>query len=247
MFTGGGLAVIDEQSVAGIWLLDDSVGKTAKDTSGNGNDGKIIGEPKSVAGKKGKALEFDGKDDMVDTAYTSDEQNGGFTILAWIKPSVAISTQIVVAGRSNGGPQLNLDSGGKAMTGFKMDNGQFAHVRGKTTFSKGEWTHIAGTYDGKVIRIYANGVEEGSLKPSNPPGKNAYTIQIGAFDESLHGGGYVGQFAPAAIDEVAVFNVALISGDIKSIMTRGLYLAVSSVSPSGKLTTTWGRVRSGKL
>jgi len=247
MFTGQGLAVIDEQSVAGIWLLDESAGETAKDTSENGNDGKIIGEPKSVTGKKGKALEFDGKDDIVDTSYISDEQNSGFTILAWIKPSVAISTQIVVAGRSNGGPQLNLDSGGKAMTGFKMDNGQFAHVRGKTTFPKGEWTHIAGTYDGKVIRIYANGVGEGSLKPSNPPGKNAYTIQIGAFDESLHGGGYVGQFAPAAIDEVAVFNVALISGDIKSIMTRGLYLAVSSVSPSGKLTTTWGRVRSGKL
>jgi hypothetical protein len=149
----------------------------------------------------------------------------------------------VVAGRSNGGPQLNLNSGGKAMTGFKMDNGQFAHVSGTTTFPKGKWTHIAGTYDGSVIKVYVDGVEEGTLKPSNLPGENVYTLQIGAFDERLHGGGYVGQFAPAAIDEVAVFNAALTKDEINAIINQGLYQTAMSVSASSKLTSAWGDIK----
>jgi hypothetical protein len=81
------------------------------------------------------------------------------------------------------------------------------------------------------------------MKPTNAPGANSYTFQIGAFDESLHGGGYIGQFAPAAIDEVAVFNVALTNDEIKSIITGGLYMAVFSVYPSGKLAVTWGSIK----
>ena len=243
LFTDQSFGVIDEQSVAGIWLFDEGRGEVAEDSSGNGNDGNIVDEPKWVDGKFGKALEFDGTDDMVDTPYVSDDQNGAFTIMAWIKPTVAISTQIVVAGRSNGGPQLNLANTGVAMTGYKMDNGQFAHVRGKAVFPQEEWTHIAGTYDGTTTRVYVNGEEEDSIKPANPPGANSYTFQIGAFDESLHGGGYVGQFAPAAIDEVAVFSTALDEGEIRSIVANGLYTAVFAVSPSGKLASTWGALK----
>ena len=36
----------------GLWLFDD--GKSAKDSSGSGNDGELIGEPKSVDGKFGE-------------------------------------------------------------------------------------------------------------------------------------------------------------------------------------------------
>ena len=59
-FTEQSSALIDENSIAGIWLLDDGTGKVAVDSSENGNDGELIGDPKWVAGKFGKALEFDG-------------------------------------------------------------------------------------------------------------------------------------------------------------------------------------------
>jgi len=242
MFIGPSAAVIDPGSIAGLWLLDEGTGKTAKDTSGNGHDGKFISNSKWVAGKFGQALEFNGNDEMIDTPYVSDDQNKAFTILAWMKPSIDIAKQIVVAGRSNGGPQLNLNSSGKAMTGFKMNNGQFAHISGTTTFTKGKWTHIAGTYDGKAIKVYVNGTVEGELKPANPPGANAFTVQIGAFNENLHGGGYIGQFAPAAIDDVALFNVALTQTEIQSIVDKGLSGALA-VAPAGKLAVTWGSIK----
>ena len=41
-------------------------GDTVKDLSEEGNDGTINGAAKTVAGKHGEALEFDGKDDFVE-------------------------------------------------------------------------------------------------------------------------------------------------------------------------------------
>jgi hypothetical protein len=77
---GQSFAVMDEDSVAGVWLLDEGGGGTVGDNSGNGNDGSIISEPEWTDGKFGKALEFDGEDDMVDTPYVSDDQSEAFTI-----------------------------------------------------------------------------------------------------------------------------------------------------------------------
>jgi hypothetical protein len=44
------------------------------------------------------------------------------------------------------------------------------------------------------------------------------------------------------IDEVALFNVALDGDAIASIMNKGLEGALA-VSPSGKLTTAWGAIK----
>ena len=63
MFTGQSDAKVDLESAVGIWLFDDGGGNVAKDSSGNGYDGKLMNGPKWVKGKFGMALEFDGKDD----------------------------------------------------------------------------------------------------------------------------------------------------------------------------------------
>lgn len=57
LLVGQSIAKIEKENVMGVWLLNDA-GDVAKDSSGNNNDGTIIGKPKSVAGKFGKALEF---------------------------------------------------------------------------------------------------------------------------------------------------------------------------------------------
>jgi hypothetical protein len=48
------------------WKFDDGSGTTAQDSSGNGYDGTLFGEPKWVAGQIGGALEFDGTNDYVE-------------------------------------------------------------------------------------------------------------------------------------------------------------------------------------
>ncbi|MHC4240966.1 MAG: LamG domain-containing protein, partial [Planctomycetota bacterium] len=48
------------------WKFDDGSGATAQDSSGNGYDGTLLGEPTWVAGNIGGALEFDGTNDYVE-------------------------------------------------------------------------------------------------------------------------------------------------------------------------------------
>ena len=38
-----GYTEINSESIVGIWLLDEGQGKSVKDSSGNGNDGEIVG------------------------------------------------------------------------------------------------------------------------------------------------------------------------------------------------------------
>ena len=49
-------------------------------------------------------------------------------------------------------------------------------------------------------------------------------------------------FIKGSIDEVAIFSAALGPADIKAIMSKGLFGALA-VSPSGKLTTAWGAIK----
>ena len=60
MFAGISYAAIDLKTCVGLWFLDEGQGDVAKDSSGNGNDGTLEGNPKWVNGKFGKALSFDG-------------------------------------------------------------------------------------------------------------------------------------------------------------------------------------------
>ncbi len=54
-----------------------------------------------------------------------------------------------------------------------------------------------------------------------------------------------GEYYNGLIDEFAIFNVALTEDDIKTIMDKGLAraLGIAAVSPSGKLTATWGSIK----
>ena len=45
------------------------------------------------------------------------------------------------------------------------------------------------------------------------------------------------------VDEVAIFNVALEQADIKALMKNGLEGTVLDVDVEGKMTTTWGNVK----
>ena len=66
LFAGSVYAKIDPKTVVGLWLFNEGKGDTAKDSSGNGNDGTLMIKPKWIDGKFGKALEFDGVASYVD-------------------------------------------------------------------------------------------------------------------------------------------------------------------------------------
>ena len=81
------ITVNAEADLVGHWRLDGN----AADSSGNGHDGEIFGEPKWADGKIGGAMEIDG-DDWIEVPGTSAADgfaalDGEVTWAAWFKTS----------------------------------------------------------------------------------------------------------------------------------------------------------------
>jgi hypothetical protein len=237
MFAGLSLGEIDEASIIGMWLLDDSKGDTAKDSSGNGNDGKFMGDPKWVEGKFGEALSLDGVDDYVDTELNTDDLSSPITISFWMN-AAEIKKSPLVSGYNNANPnanrwdmQLNRDGAGKIR--WVEHEGRDGAISA-TVIQADTWYHVAVIHDlpNSESHILVNGELEATALVEQDL-NTGRVLQIADGDGDCYGG---------IIDEVALFNVVLTEDDIKNIMTKGLE-GTSAVFPSGKLSTTWGELK----
>ena len=156
------------------WDFDHITGETVKDMWGD-NDATIEGDPKTVAGKIGQALEFDGDDDYVDTNEKDDFKfgTGDLTVSVWMKPYVwagytaLISNSIYQAGENPSG-----------WDGFHFEHedwdgspGEIDSIRlhccddfvnSDITLSVDEWYHIVGVRESGTIYVYIDGVNRGS-------------------------------------------------------------------------------------
>ena len=124
------------------------------------------------------------------------------------------------------------------------DEGIMTSIAGKlpdkeADWEKGKWYHIAWTLEGRHEIAYVNGIKLGEhdkAHENTKPGVNPLEI-----------GRRVGGSIPltGAVDEVAVFNVALEEEDIKASMEKGMerVLGITAVFPSDKLATTWGQIK----
>jgi len=79
-----------DPNLVGWWKFDETSGKTAKDSSKHKRNGVLKGEfsfdKASVEGKIGKALKFDGGEDLVEiTKYKGISGTHARTVSAWIK------------------------------------------------------------------------------------------------------------------------------------------------------------------
>ena len=63
-------AALNADNIMGMWLFNEGQGDKANDSSGNGNDGKVIGGAKWVDGQFGKALEFNGTDAWIEVQHS---------------------------------------------------------------------------------------------------------------------------------------------------------------------------------
>ena len=237
LFVSSSYAKIDPATVVGAWLFDND----AKDSSGNGNDGEIVGKPASVDGQFGKALDFNGTSDWVHipSIGTYDE----FTVAAWVNSS----------GRVGMWRSIFCNDGWKAgdihhqlyasnVIGFSLHSNpggndiQSAFMFGPDQTD--EWRHIATVYNsGEAwIRFYV----DGELDVERPWGGNPAVIgpaRIASWD----GGGREWQ---GMMDDFIFFSTALEEDDVQALMNEG-FAGEQSVEPTGKLATNWGSVKTG--
>ena len=237
MFVGISNAKIDKKAIMGMWLFDEGKGDAAKDSSENGNDGKLTGDPQWVEGKfGGDALEFNG-DDFVDYGMQEYEFGGAITVVFWLKHIGGDYRGVINNGYwDDCSWEIRFgreDAGTRLGTRINTDKGD---VRLSIHPSADEWHHIALVYDGKKVQFYLDGSaeQEGDLTGE---------IKIVATPVVMGHNGKNGEWYSGLLDEVAIFNVGLSKDDIKNIMTEGMTAVFTAVSPSGKLSTTWASIK----
>ncbi|MEN6427966.1 MAG: sugar-binding protein [Phycisphaerales bacterium] len=201
------------------WKLDEKEGRTAADSSGNGYDATVQGDPdwQPSGGKVGGAIALGGDGDFLDNDDESAfDFMGGVTVAAWIKvnafdkPWQAIVTKGDTAWRiqrNNETSTLEF-----ACSGLNVASGsQYGSLYGTRDIRQGEWLHTAGVYDGKRMFLYVDGEIDASQEASGVIGQNDSSLQIGSNTEMGD------RFFNGLIDDVRVYNYGLPEAQVKEL------------------------------
>ena len=144
---------------------------------------------------------------------TSLSISGPITIEAWIKVNAINGNyQDIVCKESygqagtGGGYELAITNTGKVRLDLYQSHNQYTTAIGSTTVSTGVWHHVAGVFDGSQIRVYLNGVLDGSLSTGNGPASGTSALNIGKST-------YTTYYFGGLIDEVRISAAALYSAN----------------------------------
>lgn len=230
--------------------FEETTGATTADTSPYAANGTVSGATRIAAGKKGRALDFDGVDDRVVVPHASQfAMTGPFTLSAWVKPDKVDGWRTVLLKPTDNSwqswalyaaadPYLGSGTGGEPI-GFVGGEG----ARGPSKLPTGTWSHLAFVYSQLGERLYVDGTLVAERTFATPPsfyygtGVNA-AVQIG-------GSSIWGEWFDGAIDEVRIFDRALSATQLVADKDRVAATARASAA-AAKVTMKRGGVVTAK-
>jgi hypothetical protein len=216
----------------------------------------VTGE--AVRGQVGLAAEFDGVNDMVVVADSEALRPASFSIGAWVMPITASQNlkenprhQLVgkwkIVPPKASPTNFNLYMYDNLKPGLSWGCAEtFVEHNSEVPLILNHWNHLMGTFDGKTLRIYVNGVEAAS--PMAPPGISPCTsdaaIEIGG-DTDL------GQqeYFRGRLDEVVLYKRALSASEVRELYRyqggwfedrQSRDITVDSDSPTAEVLMTEG-------
>ncbi len=235
-------AVIDPTIV--LYLpFDEGTGKTAKDVSDFGNHATIMGNGKAkwtAKGKDNSAIEFTSGGYLVVADADSLDLTTAMTISMWAK--LMVKTGECCQGGIEKEPawqagEYNLlaeYNGGILLQMMELPDACNDDLIGPSIIDK-TWHHVAGTWDGKMIRIYLDGEEVGEMPCKGKLSKGSGDLFIGC-----RGGS--GRWTEGFLDEIKMYNRPLTEEEIVEDMKNPKHNL--SISPADKVTTTWAIIKS---
>ena len=148
-----------QEGLVAAFGLDAGRGAVAHDDSGRNHDGQVRLATWVDRGRVGGALAFDGVSSEVVVPYAPGlELSDGMTLEAWVRPSAEPAGEPGIISRA-GAYHLDVSSSEAGFHGTAGGRfgGVFRYARLVDPIPRDEWTHLATTYDGQVIRLYVNG------------------------------------------------------------------------------------------
>ena len=136
-------------------------GTTWTDLSGNGNTGTLVNTPTYLT-DNGGIIDFDGANNYADVTSSALNLDVG-TIEVWVKadaPTDSLNQQIFARTNTSAGT-FNIFKNTINLFQFSIrlsDNIQYSI--GSDSIATTNWTHIVGTYDGTIQRMFVNTVQQ---------------------------------------------------------------------------------------
>jgi len=176
-----------------------------------------------VEGRNGKAIELDGRRQTVRVPHDSALKPAReITICAWIKPRKALDAWQEIYRKEDGAGRSLLAVGGARETfglwvglGIGGEYREIGAPLDRAKISDGKWHFVAATYDGAMVRLFADGRElhaeavTGALDTS------------GANDAFLGSHSDKAEFFGGALDDVCVFDRALAAKELGTLAEGG--------------------------
>ena len=228
-------AAFEEETVL-LYLFDEETADEATDLSELENHGEITDAEWTADGKNGGALVFDGASSLIEVPHHDSLSPGGdeLTIEAWFKPTSFPAGHPPIARKGSVAESgWGFDTPGGKIRGFVYTApGAAAVAQGTTTMKLDTWHHVAMVYDGEEVRIYLDGELDGEVARKGDINENQASVWIGKkANENI--------WLDGMLDELRILNVAITEEQIQEDM-EGIVFAVEV---TGKLTTTWGRIK----
>ncbi len=221
-------------SLIGHWMLDETEGITAHDSSGLENNGTLYYGPAWTEGKINNSLWFDGIDDTLKTYSTPAlKPNLPLTMTAWVRiePGAIGWMQVIQLDEigwysegNNYGALINLNvlpDDTMTVTTSIFDGGPHGSESRRTkestlAFVPGEWMHLAAVIRSATdMDLYANGINIGGTYTGSGSGNLVYS-PTGPMSIGSKGG--LEHFFHGKIDDVRVYNYDLTHQEIQDLV-----------------------------
>ena len=194
------------------WWAFDEAGESpiVFDYSGHRLGGTLHGATRA-AGLDGQALVCQGGCVVVENRPLL-SLTSAVTIACWVKTDLAGQdnkwlVNRVFSGGTDTGYRLGVLEGRPC---FEVPQTDWSHhLKAGLPLPTGRWVHLAGTFDGRVMRIYVDGAERGALDRPGPIMPNDFHLCLGSY-EVKHPAHFTG-----LLDEVKLYNRALSSEEIQ--------------------------------
>jgi hypothetical protein len=197
-----------------------------QDSSGNGNDGTVVGAPTYTPGPAGygTALQFNGTADCVDLGNKpAFNPSGSFSISLWANPTNWSTTEwghVMVSNRGEGsvGWQIRRYSSSTTMCFTTRGTGSATEdVPSRSPMPVNEWVHIACVYNNadNTKRIYINGAEDAVA--ATTAGGSIVATTMNTYVAARANSGNTGPetFFAGSLDEIRIYNRALSAGEVE--------------------------------
>jgi RHS repeat-associated protein len=204
---------IQRPALAGLvaaYGFEEASGTTATDSSGNNFTGTLSG-PTRVDGYFGKALQFDGVDDLVTVPDANAlDLSTGMTISAWVSRETTTGAAAIAVKERSPNPAYGLyasNGNGKPILRYRTSQNAERISEASAVLPVQQWMHVAATFSGTSLKVYLDGVLSNSTTGQGNIVASTGVLRIG-------GNSAVSEFFKGRLDEVRIYNRALSVSEI---------------------------------